>query len=322
MQIKTNIAKVVEEVSDKVKYDNEVKKVLSDPQILAWILKYTVREFESFSIKDIMGCIEGEPEVATHNVHSGHYTEPVEGLSTESAEVTVQKVTYDIRFRVRVPGSGTVGMIINVEAQNKFHESYDLVSRGIFYCARMLSTQVRNEEAAKEYNNLQKVYSIWICLQVPLNSEYTITGYHMNRQDIYGHMKSKANRRYDLMEMVMICLGRRKNAEKGTELHQLLTTVLSEELTPEEKIKVMKEEYDIVTSVELEGGLAKMCNLSDYIEEKGIEKGIEQGARGKLEEQVQKKIQKNKTIEQIADELEAEMEEIRPIYNRLLAKMV
>ena len=37
MQIKTNIAKVVEEVSDKVKYDNEVKKVLSDPQILSWI---------------------------------------------------------------------------------------------------------------------------------------------------------------------------------------------------------------------------------------------------------------------------------------------
>ena len=39
----------------------------------------------------------------------------------------------------------------------------------------------------------------------------------------------------------------------------------------------MKEEYDIVTTVELEGGLAKMCNLSEYIEEKGIEKELQQG---------------------------------------------
>ena len=39
----------------------------------------------------------------------------------------------------------------------------------------------------------------------------------------------------------------------------------------------MKEEYDIVTTVELEGGLAKMCNLSEYIEEKAIAKGLEQG---------------------------------------------
>jgi len=66
-------------------------------------------------------------------------------------------------------------------------------------------------------------------------------------------------------------------------LHQLLTTVFSEDLTPLEKQKIMKEEYDIVTTVELEGGMAKMCNLSDYIWEKamtegtalGIQKGIQ-----------------------------------------------
>jgi len=77
--------------------------------------------------------------------------------------------------------------------------------------------------------------------------------------------------------MIMVCLGRPEEAGQGNELHRLLSTVLSEELTPAEKKKIMKEEFDIVTTVELEGGLAKMCNLSDYIEEKGIEKGIEQG---------------------------------------------
>ena len=283
MQIRTNIAKVIEETDMKARYDAEVKKVLSDPQILAWILKYTVKEFKEYSIPEIIFRIEGKPEVATHNVHYGNYTEPVEGLPTESSEIAIQKVTYDIRFRMRVSDAGAVGMIINVEAQNKFYESYDLVSRGIFYCARMLSNQIRNEESAKEYNNLQKVYSIWICMQVPLNSEYTITGYRMNRHDIFGHMKSKANYRYDLMEMVMVCLGRSKDAEKGTKLHKLLTTVLSEELTPTEKIERMKTEYNIVTDVELEGGLVKMCNLSDYIEEKAIERGMKKGIEKGIE---------------------------------------
>ncbi len=277
MQINTNIANVVEEVSYKARYDNEVKKVLSDPQILAWILKYTVREFKEFEIPEIMACIEGKPEVSIRPVHPGHYTTPVEGISTESVETGGNKVTYDIRFRVKMPREGLVGMIINVEAQNKFYESYDLVTRGVFYCARMLSTQVHNEEAAEEYNNLQKVYSIWLCLQVPLNSQYTITSYHMNREELYGHMLSAANQRYDLMELVLVCLGRPEDAEQGTKLHQLLTEVLSDTASPEEKKKVMQEKYGIVTSVELEGGLAKMCNLSDYIEEKALNRGIEQG---------------------------------------------
>lgn len=274
MQIKTNIAKTVEEVDTKARYDAAVKKVLSDPQILAWILKYTVKEFVDYGISDIMTCIEGKPEVATHPVHPGTYTHAVAGMPTEDTDVNLQRVTYDIRFNVRVPGQGAVGMIINVEAQNKFYESYDLITRGVFYCARMLSAQVRNEESTEEYHHLQKVYSIWICLQAPLNSEYTITGYRMHREDIHGHMSSAVNQRYDLMEMVMVCLGRPEDAAQGTKLHQLLAMVLSEKLTPQEKQKIMEENYDIVTNVELEGGLVSMCNLSDYIEEKGIEKGL------------------------------------------------
>ena len=201
MRIKSHVAKAIERAAYKDQYDTEVKKVLSNPQILSWILKYTGKEFAKYSIDEIILCIEGE------------------------AEVAAQRVTFDIRFNVRVPEQGLAEMIINVEAQNKFYESYDLVSRGIFYCARMLSGQVHNGESAEEYKNLKKVYSIWICMNAPLNSEYTITSYRM---------------------------------------HQ-------------EKIKLMKKEYDIVTNVDLEGGLAKMCNLSEYIEEKSLEQGIEQG---------------------------------------------
>lgn len=79
------------------------------------------------------------------------------------------------------------------------------------------------------------------------------------------------------MEMITVCLGNPEHVEKGNELHKLLNTVLSEQIEPEEKKKKLEEEFDIVTTVELEGGLAAMCNLSDHIEERGMERGMEQG---------------------------------------------
>lgn len=92
MRIKSHIVKAVEEADYKVQYDTEVKKVLSDPQILAWILKYTVKEFAKYSIDEIILCIEGETEVATRVVHSGHYTAPIESRATESTETAAQRV--------------------------------------------------------------------------------------------------------------------------------------------------------------------------------------------------------------------------------------
>ena len=60
-----------------------------------------------------------------------------------------------------------------------------------------------------------------------------------------------------------------------------------------------------------------MCNLSDLIEERGIEKGIEQGDRLRLLTQVQKKLAKGKSLEQIADELEETVENILPLYTQV-----
>lgn len=99
-------------------------------------------------------------------------------------------------------------MIINVEAQKKFNPGYSLVTRGIFYCARLLSAQMGNVISAKEYDKLQKVYSIWICLEAPEKAAHTITGFCMTQKDIFGHAEAEA--RYDMLEVVMVYLGKRK----------------------------------------------------------------------------------------------------------------
>ena len=277
----TNISNVIDGNADKSKYDAEVKKVLSDPQILAWILKYTVKEFKDFSIEQIIDCIDGKPEVGARYVRPGHYTKAIDGINTEDSVPGEGKVVYDIRFRVILPGDIRLGMIINVEAQKDSNPGYDIVTRGIYYCARMLSSQMGNDISAREYDKLQKVYSIWICLNVPQKAEHSITRYRIQKEEVHGH--SDIDSRYDLLELVMVYLGREESAENGTKLHKLLSTVLSDCLKPEEKKEILKQEYDIITSVELEGGLVRMCNLSEAIAERNLEQGIEQGIeQGKL----------------------------------------
>lgn len=62
----------------KARCDAQCKKV-----ILAWILKHTTDEFSKFSIEEVMGCIEGEPEIGSVPVNfSGR--EEIDGLSNES----------------------------------------------------------------------------------------------------------------------------------------------------------------------------------------------------------------------------------------------
>lgn len=275
MNKKTYISQVIEGNAAKDRYDAEVKKVLSDKTILAWIMKYSMEEFQGYSIAAIRECIEGTPEVGTTRVRPGHAPEAITGMNTEDKVPGEGEITYDIRFSAVTPSKDRVKLIINIEAQKKFHPGYDLVTRAIFYCARMLSAQLDTEFIHGNYSDIKKVYSIWICMDAPKYAEYTIMEYKLGKRELYGHLKNTG--RYDLMSAVMICLGSEDNMNRGNELHGMLATLLSEKLTADEKIEKLSREYDIETSVEVKEGMRIMCNLSDRIEEKGIEQGWEEG---------------------------------------------
>ena len=289
MKRNTHISNVLEGNLNKDRYDAEVKKILSDKTVLAWILKYTVEEFDGYPIEDIRERIEGEPEVGTHKVYPGHKPEAITGLVTEDKVPGEGVVTYDVRFFAITPSKEHIKLIINVEGQKKFNPGYDLVTRSVFYCARMLSAQLDTEFTGENYDDMKKVYSIWICMEVPEYMQYTITAYKMRPQEIYGHGGRKS--RYDLMESVFVCLGKEEEAGRGNKLHGMLSTLFSERLQPEEKEEILATEYNFETSVELEGGLRQMCNLSDLVEERGIKKGIELGLEQGLEQGRQEKLE-------------------------------
>ena len=192
------------------------------------------------------------------------------------------EIYYDIYFYVYLPDGELTKIIINVEAQNKYDEKYDIVTRAVFYCARMISAQHGTEFVNSNYQDIKKVYSIWICPNVPKRIEYTITGYSIAKKDICGEVPDEDY--YDLLEVIIIRLGKDKNRTKGNRLHGLLSTLLSGKIDVSDKKEILEREFDIETSVEVEGGLRTMCNLADEIEEDGIAKGRAEGrVEGKAE---------------------------------------
>ena len=80
------------------------------------------------------------------------------------------------------------------------------------------------------------------------------------------------------MNIIMIGLAKElPEHDEMYELHHLLGTLLSSELTADEKLSIMEHEYDISVEEKFRRDVNIMCNLSEGIEEKGMAKGIAKG---------------------------------------------
>lgn len=255
-------------------YDAACKEVLSEQGIAAHIMKTCVEEFKDIPVKEIIRYIQGKPEVGTVLVNPQGEITRIEGLQNESKSQSEQTVTFDVRFTVTAPGTGeTIKLIINLEAQNKFNPGYPLLKRGIYYCSRLISGQYGTVFVKSGYGKIQKVYSIWVCVSPTHNTEYSITSYHMTEKNIVGSVQAK-RRHYDLLTVVMVCLGKKKYTDLSGLLRLLNMMMVDNYLTKQEKRQILTDEFDIEITPELEKGVDKMCNLSEGIEKNGIDKGI------------------------------------------------
>ena len=253
-----------------IQYDAQCKRVLGQKVILAWILRRTVGAFADMDIDSICGCIEGEPEISTVRVNPGETNSGrVEGLSTEDKVPEEGVIYYDIRFRAYEPGkTGYIKVIVNVEAQKSFYPGYEIVTRGIFYAARMISAQLGTEFTASEYNKLKKVYTIWLCMDAPKKIGNAISEYHFFQTDLVPGIPDKKEA-YDKMSIVVIALN--QEMEAGDKFLRMLNTLLSPEINVESKKEALQEEFQISMEGQIGKELDLMCNLSGYVEKKGIE---------------------------------------------------
>ena len=97
------------------------------------------------------------------------------------------------------------------------------------------------------------------------------------------------------------------------ELHRLLGALLSQELTVDEKLSIIGNEYDIPIGENMRKDVSAMCNLGEGIEEKGIAIGRETG-RIEGEAGLIIKMHKNGlSAEQIASATDKEIAEVKAI---------
>lgn len=300
----------------KAQYDGHVKRILGNRQVLARILKGASEEFQEYSPEEIVGWIEPDIEIEGTALRPGETGKGkllITGDSTESRIPGEGTISYDIRFRVYVPGQGRremVKLLMNVEAQKKFYLKYRIVTRGIFYGARMLSEQLDREFIDSEYGKLKKVYSIWICMNAPLHIGNALTEYWIGKRDIIGTMPEK-KKNYDKLSVIIICLNE-KSKEKGGELHGFLNTLLSPRMNAARKKEVLLRDYGVEMEQEIGEELKQMCNLSEAIEEYAMREGVRKGVR--------KGISLTKNIMRLAGEGKSE-EEISALCG-VSAKMV
>jgi len=139
----------------------------------------------------------------------------------------------------------------------------------------MISAQYGTEFTSSHYEKIKKVYSIWICMNPPLKEENSITQYSLTETNLVGERK-EMEKNYDLLTVIMICLGKK---ETKHDLLRLLNTLLSADIDGETKKRRLQMEFHIPMTQQLESEVETMCNLSDYVEQRGVEKGIQQGIK-------------------------------------------
>ena len=106
--------------------------------------------------------------------------------------------------------------------------------------------------------------------------------------------------------------------------HRLLGALLSQDLTANEKIDIIGNEYEIPTEKDFREDVSVMCNLSQKIKENGIEigtaNGIKIGTANGIEmgrkEMILKMYGKGYTIAQIADVAEVDEKQIEEIIKK------
>ena len=273
----THISDAVELAKDKAEYDTPLKHILANKEMLAWISSRSVKELKGYPIDIIKDCIEGEPEISRVPVPPGYTNEVITGQSTEDNVAHEGTVYFDIRFTIITPGQERIRLILNVEAQKKFKPGYDLVTRGIYYGARMISSQKEREFTGSDYDGIKKVYSIWICMNAPKYAQNTITEYSIQPTKLYGDFGGEA--RYDLMSVIFICLGplsRKKGLadDESQQLLDLLTMISSSKIPVKDKLTSLERDYRIATTREVKEGISSMCNWSEGVIERNTQEHI------------------------------------------------
>lgn len=311
----TEITNAVNAAGDKAQYDNRVKRVLAQKNILAHILVKTVDEFKDMKPEEVVACIEGEPHIGIVPVEPGLTNiektdvtgQRIVGLNTENSEINEGLIRFDIIFYVRMK-NGLSQIVVNIEAQKDEPTEYKILNRAIFYVSRLVSSQKERDFVNSNYDDIKQVFSIWICMNMDDNS---LSHIHLIKDEMLKPYDWKGN--IDLLNIVLIGITNDiPEHDENYEMHRLIGALLSSELKEQEKLDIIEREYNIPISKKFREDVRMMCNLSTGIEERATEKATEKTS----EKFILNMYKKGYTLNQIADVAEVSVDEVKAIIRK------
>ena len=294
MNTNTETAAMISCYDDKKAYDMYCKKLLSNKQILAYVMKGCIPEYADIPLEDIPSY---NIEMSSINTADCEYIDDQQVEVTDEA-IPGAQIKYDIQFEATIPmkqkkaekstpADKKVRMIINLESQAKDDPGYPLIKRALYYCSRLMARQKHPRDGFQhsDYGKIKKVCSIWICI-----------GHNNQKNDVINTYKIQetcetkiwhAEREdYDLLTAVMVYPkkeGIRKaqdipNAveqedENKQRLLELLKILFIKNLVIEDKMEQLQKTYGILMEKEIDKEVMTMCNFSDFIEQRGKEEG-------------------------------------------------
>ena len=275
--------------NEKSYLDAGCKALLGCTAVAAFIVKNCIPEFHDMSLEEIQEYIiykkaksqmtpEELAEIQAEN------TSPVEigchivddlpdklnEKNVESKSTNEGTIYYDVLFDIGMPDgkSPPSRVIVDIEAQNEFKPGYAILKRGSFYCGRMISAQKETVFRNSDYNKLQKVYSIWLCIAPDEDVRGVCNAYNMS-EICLAKEHHFPKEQYDNFCIILACL---QDKQSANNMVRFFSSVFDNEMPVEEKLDLARK-CGLQVTADVKEGINQMCNYSDYIEQKGIEKG-------------------------------------------------
>ena len=156
-------------------------------------------------------------------------------------------------------------IIVNIEAQKNKPVTYKILNRAIFYVSRLISSQKERDFWHSDYDDIKRVFSIWICMNMDMNSMSYI---HLMKEDIVNEYDWEGN--IDLLNIVLLGVTNEvPKREERYELHRLISTLLSNEIEAEEKLKFLinelaEKDKDLNENLKEENQLLWVQKMNNY----------------------------------------------------------
>ena len=255
------------------KYDEACKAYFKYKETLAPVLKYSIQELRDLTNEEIINCIDSVS--ISDMVPVSDVSVEIKNENQELSSVIEKTIRYDIHFRMKNPKLSKedfmVYLFIDFEVQNDYrpkNPSYKVENRMVYYMCREISSQLGIVTQKTNYDDIQKIYSIWVCNEnIPKKLQNTMTRYHLIREDIIG-CTDNCEVDLDLMEGIII---RRGDDVADEDIFEYLQSVFTSDIPTIRKYVNMDKHPEIEKEVE------RMDSLGQSIYDRGVSQGISQG---------------------------------------------